>query len=144
MTPPSDITPLGVISLSISTVIAPFVAWLVRGGSRLIKRTTRMEVRFDERMKDLDALMEASKGTDARLIRVEDAIVDIRSASQRMDEQYAAIMGELKVLARVATLIDSLTLTVSQIVPRNEVEARLKSTEARLSLVETDIRSGRS
>ncbi len=140
---PNDVTPLGVLSLAISTVIAPTVGWMVRTGSRMAKQLDTIEARFDERMKDLDHLQHEAKGTDVRLIKVEDAIVDMRSASQRADEQYARIMQELKTLTRVDTLIDQILLAVGQIVPRAEIESRLRANEDKIERVDRDVREVR-
>lgn len=99
-------TPLAVISTIITTVIAPVVAWLVRSGSRLVKRVNVLDARFRERMKDLDKVLESHETHTVRLTKVEEAIVAIQQQQARNDAQFDAIMQKLEQLPRVVALLE--------------------------------------
>ncbi len=148
-------TTLGVASAIATGIIAPLTVWLVQGTFKSIKKANALNIKFVEHKKDteaklsdvrkdVDVLKESCKTSDTRLVRVEDAIVDIRAAVQRSDEQFTAIMVELKQLPRVMALMESFGQSIGLIVPRAEVESRIGAAEKRLSLVEQDIRGAKS
>lgn len=139
----------------ITGIGAPLFVWALQNTFKTLKRFNALAIKFVEFRKDteakvstvckdVEALKESGKATDGKITRVEDAIIDIRAAVQRSDEQFTAIMAELKVLPTVIAKLETFSVAIAAIVPRNEVDSRIQATEHRLSLIEQrDIRGAK-
>ena len=136
-----NVNAVEIVSGIVTTIVAPVVGWLVRRGSQLVKQVRDLEMRERTRSGELEALKDFHNDSSTRLVRLEDAIVQINKAMERSDQQFHTIMTKLEELPRVTALMESLSITLQAVVPRNEVESRLRATEDRLRMVEQDIRS---
>ena len=134
------VTPLGVASLAISTVVAPTVAWLVKNASSLLTANLQVDLHVKELRGEVDKLKSTSTSHEQRIAKVEDAICSIRESAQRGDEQYAAIILKLESIPRITTMLETFQTAIAAIVPRSELEARLASAERRIVMVEEDVR----
>lgn len=132
----SNTTPLQVILAIITGVFAPLAAWLVRCGSHLLRRYNVLDQEMREVKADVAALQQGASAVDTRIVRVEDAIVEIRAAVQRSDQQFTAIMGELKQLPRLAAMVEAMGTQMAGMVSRHE----LAGITDRLARAEDDIR----
>ena len=140
-----ELNVMELISLGVTGILVPLVTWVVRNGTQLLKRVTLVEERQKERSREVEELITAGRLSDKRLTRVEDAIVEMRASAQKVDESFALIMVELKQLPRLTAMVETFAEGMRQIVPRSEVEFRMRAAEDRIRLVESDIRTtGRS
>lgn len=137
---PESPSPLSLLSTLVTGVLVPSVAWLMRSGARLVKRVNQLDMRLRDRLKDLDRLSESHESSVVRMTKVEEAILAIQAQLARNDVQFSQIMLKLDQLPRVVALIENYSHALESIVPRNEVEARLRSAEERLRIVENDVR----
>ena len=128
--------PLGGVLSLLGTVVISVCGYLWMNGTKLLKKFNRIDLRVKDVCKDVDALKDQCKTADNRLIKIEDAISDIRSAAQRSDEQFKIITVKLETLIVGQAKLEETTKATAAIVPRQEVEARLKAHEDRLQAVE--------
>lgn len=157
---PANVSPLGLASLLVTTVLAPATGWLIRNAAKLLKKQTLNESRIRdlrsefaklqtdavkaetvrELRSEVSKLGLAATKVDARVTKVEDAICAIEKSSVRSDQQYETIMGKLEQLSRVTALLETFSVQIAAIVPRTEVDARLGNAEHRIQMVEQDVR----
>ncbi len=130
----------GVLYFGLTTILLPVVGWLLTNGIRGIKAHTVLDLKVRDACNAIADLKTHHQANDSRLARVEDAIVGIRESSQRRDEQFAAITVKLDQLPRLTALLEGLSQSAQAIVPRSEVDSRLQAAEARLVLLERDVR----
>ena len=141
MSPFTPLSLIGLVSSAITTVVFPLFVWAVQRLASLVNQFNIMESQFNEVRQDVETLKESDKQTGDRLIPLEEAISDIAALRERTDAQLSEIKTDLKQLPRIVTLLEQYGQTLSVIVPRNEVESRLRATEDRLRMVEQDIRN---
>lgn len=131
-----NVTPLGIIALTINVVVAPLVAWLVKSGRKVARKITVQGVRLNAMENQVNRLQNISDAAEPRLARLETAICNIERAAEASKDQHAAVMQELKQLPRLATMLELYSTAIAAIVPRNEVDSRVKAVEDRLTRVE--------
>ncbi len=126
----------------LTVIILPVLGWLINNGIKMLKNYTDIEGKVKDNCRDLETLKDNRHVSEARLSKVEDAIQEIRSAAQRTDEQFRSIASKLDQLPRLMALLESLSSAANTIVPRTEVDSRLRAAEDRLALLESDVRKG--
>jgi hypothetical protein len=130
---------IGVVGILVSSLIAPVVGWLAKSGLSLSKAHTELDATVKAHLDDYDAFKLQHRDNPTRLTKVEDAIVGIQAAMERNDKQFSAIMDKLEAIPRLTTLMEQ----YSTLVPRPEMEARMRAAEDRLRQVESDVRESR-
>jgi uncharacterized coiled-coil protein SlyX len=125
------------------SILGPIVGWIAKSGLDLSRRQTELEQNVATQADDLKAYKNSLAETPTRLTKVEDAIVRIDASMAKNESQFAAIMAKLESVSRLTAMMDMYTSMIQGVVPRAEVEARVKSVEDRLRQVESDVREGR-
>ncbi|MFC6644130.1 hypothetical protein ACFQBQ_00695 [Granulicella cerasi] len=117
-------------------IIVPVVGWLATTILGLIKKTDLLELKFRDNLKDVDKLLTTQELSGTRLTKVEEAVINLEKLSERNNSQFALIMQKLEQLPRCIALLESYSNSIEHMVPRLEVEARLKNTEERIRSLE--------
>jgi chromosome segregation ATPase len=132
-----------VVGVIVSAIIAPIVGWLVKAGLDSSNRLTTLELSTRTYREEFDVFKTQHQENPIRLTKVEDAIVGIHAAMERSDKRFETIMERLDQLPRLAALLDNYQQLFQMMVPRNEVDNRVRSIEDRLKQVESDVRDRR-
>ena len=140
----SVITPGMTVSTALGIIVLPVIGWLVTNGIKLLKSYTMIDAKVRDNCDSIKSLEKSHATTDARITKVEEAIHAIKDAAQRKDEQFLLITTKLDQLPALATMMNVLTQSATSIVPRSEVENRMKAAEERLGMLERDVRDRRA
>ena len=117
------------LSTALYGVMATVIGWTVTNGIKMIAKYTRLEGKVVDNCKAIEHLEASTAKSDGRLTKVEEAIQVFRESSQRKDEQFATITMKLDKIPELATMMQFLTTSSQSIVPRPEVDARLRTLE---------------
>ena len=119
-----------------TVLLVPACGWLIKTAVKLLKQQTTVELKLHDAAKDIEQLKAARTDHDSRIIKVEDAIMAIREAGKRADAMFGEIKESLTQLTRISTLVEGLSAAYTQMLPRPEVEARLRAAEERIKSLE--------
>jgi len=132
-----EITLVELLRYGATVLLVPVCGWLIKTAVKLLRQQTTIELKLNDACKDIEQLKTARTDHDSRIIKVEDAIMAIREAGKRADVMFAEIKTSLTQLTRISTLVEGLAAASMQMVPRPEVEARLKAAEERIKSLES-------
>ena len=141
LNPPPGVTPPMMVWMI--AVIAGILAYVMPKSIRLGQGIRDIQTKVTDVCNDVTHLKQTAIEAALRTQKLEDAIVAIRESSQRSDERFAALSLKLDPMPRLVTMMEALTEAAKAIVPRTEVDNRLRATEERLARVELDMRDRR-
>ncbi len=131
----TTLSPGMTVSTALYAVLIPVVGWLVKNGISTMAKFNRIESKVTDNCKAIEHLEGETAKSDGRLGKVEEAIQVFRESSQRKDEQFATITMKLDKIPELTTMMQFLTASAASIVPRPEVDARLRAIEAALEIL---------
>ncbi len=137
------LTPGMTVSTALYALLIPVVGWLVTNGVKTLKAFTMIDAKVRDNCESIKSLEKSHATTDARIAKLDEAIHTIKDAAQRKDEQFLLITTKLDQLPALATMMNVLTQSAQAIVPRTEVESRMRAAEGRLEMLEHDVRDRR-
>ena len=131
-----EITLASLIHYGATVILVPACGWLIKNAVTLLRKQTESDLLLHDLSKDVEQLKTARTDHDVRILKIEDAIVAIRESDQRAEVLFTEIKSSLTQLTRISTLVEGLSTASGLMVPRPEVEARLRSAEERIRTLE--------